>query len=111
MSNPIPVYVSVEGTVKIAGDTSPRRAGQCAFHYFERGLPVEFFCIGASANQQAMKSMSILREMVSAEAKYAGRFVAFVPMRYQTWAKDQVSQESKAKDCTVWKTYLVSSAS
>ncbi len=101
-------YVSKEGTVKIAGHTQPRGAGRCAFFYLKKGFPVEFFCIGASANQQAMKSMGVFKDLVEEDPLFKGQTVAFQPIRYSTDTVDPTNQEHKMKDAVVWATLLVS---
>ena len=106
---PIPVYKPHEGTVKISGSTVPRGAGRCAFYYLQRGLPVEFFCIGANANQQAMKAMGIFMNMVNENEEFKKRrlSVAFQPLRFMTDTIDIRTQDHRDKDATVWKTFLV----
>jgi hypothetical protein len=106
MAKELPLYVPHDGTVKISGTTQPRGAGRCAYYYLRRGWPVEFFCIGANANQQAMKSMGVFGELVKEDPEYKGKFVAFVPERVRTSTLDGSGHE-KDKDATVWKTVLV----
>ncbi len=105
----IPLYKPHEGTVKISGSTVPRGAGRCAFFYLQRGLSVEFFCIGANANQQAMKAMGIFMNMVNQDADFQSKrlSVAFQPLRFLTDTVDAASQGHREKDATVWKTFLV----
>lgn len=105
----LPRYTPHEGTVKISGSTTPRSAGKCAYYYLGRGLKVEFFCIGANANQQAMKAMGIFMNLVNNDPKYQDTkvSVAFQPLRFTTDTVIQGSEQHKDKDATVWRTYLV----
>ncbi len=105
----IPLYVSHQGTIKISSTTDPRKAGRCAYHYLSQGFNlIEFFAIGASANQQAMKSMGIFMLMVQDDSK--GFSVAFQPLRYSTETKD-LRDPTSAKlvviDAVVWRTILI----
>lgn len=101
-------YKPHEGTIKISGSTSPLGAGKCAFHFLTRGVdPIDFFCIGAAANQQATKSMGVFLHMVEHDERSKGSTVAFKPYRYKTLAKDGEGNEMRFKDCTVWKTIIV----
>ena len=103
----IPEYVPTEGTVKISGATLPKPAGKCAFHYLEKGIfPVDFHCIGANANQQAMKAMGVFLYMVN--SAYQGKMsVAFQPMRFRTSTIDPTTQLPRDKDCVVWRTVVI----
>jgi stage V sporulation protein SpoVS len=107
MNREIPAYTEREGTVKISGITQPRKAGRCAYFYLRKGLPVEFFAIGANANQQAMKSMGVFIELVESDDSYKGRTVAFQPRRFRTHTVDNETAIEKDKDATVWQTFLV----
>jgi hypothetical protein len=101
-------YVSHDATIRIAGSTLPLRAGKCAYHFLERGLsPIEFFCIGAAANQQATKSMGVFLYMVENSMRSQNMTVAFKPYRFRTSARDEGSAEMRDKDCTVWRTVII----
>ena len=107
MERVIPLYAEKEGTVRVSGSTLPRKAGRCAFYYLQRGLPVEFFCIGANANQQAMKAMGIFRELVDECPDFTGNSVAFQPLRVRTHTVDPTNGDQKDKDAVVWRTLMV----
>lgn len=94
-ADPLPVYVTHEGTIRVAGDTSPTKAGMCAFHFVQRGFKrVEFSVIGGNAQQQAAKAMGVCRQRL--EESSAGVHVSFRPMRYS------VFMDGRFKDCIVW---------
>ena len=100
-------YVLGEGTIKVSGSTIPKRAGRCAFFYLKNGKnPIDFFCIGANANQQAMKSMGVFLHIV--RETYGDELsVSFRPLRYKTMTNDMQTQEKKFKDCVVWRTVII----
>lgn len=103
-----PIYISHAGTLKISRITDPRKAGRCAYEYLKQGQrEIDFFAIGASANQQAMKSIGIFMLMVN-DADL-GLSVAFQPHRYSVRAKDLRSdkEEFVVIDAVVWKTILI----
>ena len=104
-----PIYVPHPGTVKISGSTPPRSAGSCAYFFLQQNKQVDFFCIGANANQQATKSMGVFLQLVNRDDAYkkAGLSVAFQPLRFKTITKDATTQQEEEKDCTVWRTFLV----
>lgn len=103
-SNEIPLYQSHLGTLRISGSTAPRKAGMCAYHYLNEGVEsVEFFCIGANANHNAMKSMGIFMLAVEAETNKQVT-ISFQPRRYRTVVVEE-GQES-FKDCVVWRTVI-----
>jgi hypothetical protein len=107
MSDPIiPLYVSHEGTIRISGSTAPRKSGVCALSFLEKGFKtIDFMCIGANANHQATKGMSVFCYMVDQNMK--GKLtVAFKPLRFQTETTHPVTGEKKLKDCTIWRTLL-----
>lgn len=103
----LPVYEYHPGTVKVSGSTIPKRAGRCAYYYLLKGHNVEFFCIGANANQQTTKSMGVFSSLVETDPSFAGKTVAFKPTRYRTSTEDPATHEVKDKDAIVWKTFLV----
>jgi hypothetical protein len=101
---PIPLYKSHEGTLRISGSTVPRRAGLCAFHYLHEKVPsVEFLAIGANANHNAMKAMGIFLKKVE-EENNGEVTVSFQPRRYKTVVYE--GNESKLTDCVVWYTVI-----
>lgn len=101
MSNPPIPYIRHEGTLVIAGDTDPAKAGRCAAHFLNKGqLPIDFLCIGVEANQQATKSMGFFRGLLI-DAKL-NLDVSFVPLRYSTTTVDDYGNES-LKDCVAWR--------
>jgi hypothetical protein len=101
-------YVSHQGTIRIAGSTVPKRAGKCAYHFLQKRInPIEFFCMGAGANQQATKSMGVFLHIFEQAPENEGMSIAFQPYRYRTSAKDADSSIMRDKDCTVWKTVLI----
>ena len=104
-------YVIGEGTIKVSGSTIPKRAGKCAFFYLKNGKqPIDFFCIGANANQQAMKAMGVFLHIVS-ESYGEDLSVAFRPLRYKTMTNDIYTNEKKYKDCVVWRTVILEKSS
>ncbi len=59
-------YTPTESTLKISGSTDCRKAAQCAAHYLvDKKVPVDFMFIGANAGNQAVKAISILKNMLS----------------------------------------------
>lgn len=110
-----PIYTAHAGTLRIAGGTIPRSASKCAFHYFERGIwPIDFFVIGANANQQAMKAMGSFKHKVEDDSsrRNSGNgttfTVAFVPLRFHVNTESATTHEQTEKDATVWRTVLLS---
>src|SRR5687767_13522603 len=94
----IPTYVDHEGTLKISGRTLPRGAAVCALHFLERRMKqIEFLCLGANANQQAMKVMGIFLFLVEKDSRHSCS-VAFQPLRYRTMTTDPETREQKLKD-------------
>lgn len=105
----IPLYRPNQGTVKISGMTIPHKAGSCAHFFLRKGFDrVEFFCIGANANQQCMKAMGVFMILVEHDKDFEGKTVAFQPLRFKTETKDDRSPLLVEKDCVVWRTLLVS---
>lgn len=102
------IYVPHEGTLRVSGITNPRKCGRCAHFYLNQGVKIiDFFCIGANANQQAMKSMGIFMVLVKKEMESKGISVAFQPLRFRTETVNQSTQEMEFKDSTVWRTVIV----
>jgi hypothetical protein len=105
VDNIIPIYVPHRGTIRISGSTVPKNAGNCAIAFLQEGYEqIDFFCIGANANQQATKSMGVFSFQVR-------RFrpnlrVSFEPLRFMTETTNPVTGVKKLKDCTVWRTIL-----
>ena len=101
----IETYVSHEGTIRISGSTVPKKAGKCARHFLERGItPIDFFCIGANANQQATKAMGVFSYMTK---NYDGLEIAFQPLRFMVETIDPTSQQKELKDAIVWRCVLL----
>lgn len=101
----VEIYVPHDGTIKISGATIPKRAGKCAYHFLERGLPIiDFFCIGANANQQAMKSMGVFLHMTK---KYMQVEVSFQPLRYLVQITNKVTNAIEIKDSVVWRVVIL----
>ncbi len=105
MENEIKTYVPHDGTIKVSGTTIPERAGKCAFHFLNKGKrTIDFFCIGANANQQASKAMGVFAFMVRGIRKSDNVAVAFEPLRFSTLANDDSGP--KLKDAMVWRTVI-----
>jgi stage V sporulation protein SpoVS len=104
----IPIYVESSATVKISGRSIPSRSGRCAFYILNQGIAPEFFCIGANANNQTMKSMGVLMYLVEREGKAS---VAFQPRRFRIDLEDKVTHIKRLYDVTVWKTVVIPAAS
>ena len=103
--NPLPLYSSHSGTVRVSGTTVPKRCANCAHFYLLRGVSdIDFFCIGANANQQAMKAMGMF--MLRAEKEDPLLVVSFKPLRFQTNATNPKTGAQEVIDCTVWRTVL-----
>lgn len=101
MNSELPIYNRTDGTVIIAGDTDPTKAGRCAAYFFKKNqFPIDFLCIGVEANQQAMKAMGFFRSLLL-EARL-NIDVSFVPLRFTTITTDENKLE-EAKDCTAWR--------
>ena len=99
-------YVSHPGTVRIKGDTRPIKAAESARYCLKAGIEViEFSCMGANANQQAMKSMGLFMMMV--ESEMPGKSLAFQPLRYTSMTTSPETGENKLKDVTIWRTLLI----
>lgn len=104
-----PLYDLHPGTVKVSGSTLPRQAGSCALHFLERLVdPIDFICIGANANQQAVKSIGVFSEMFVERFGQDGSFLAFRPLRVSVSAKN-FDGSFQLKDATVWRTVVVKS--
>ncbi len=105
MDTTVEEYVLHEGTVKISGSTLPKHSGVRAYDLLNRGIsPIEFICIGANANQQAMKGMSVFAYKVKQDNP--NRLVSFIPLRFVTKTTDVHTGEVKVKDCAVWRTVV-----
>ena len=102
------LYVPHEGTLRVSGTTIPGKCAHCALHYLEKGHPIiDFFCIGANANQQAMKAMGIFMNLVERNLPDAKYSVAFQPLRFKTETDNQTTHLREFKDSTVWRTILI----
>jgi stage V sporulation protein SpoVS len=105
--NSIEEYQEHSTTIKVSGSTQPKAAGRCAFHYMQKGLfPIEFLCIGANANQQATKAMGVFSFMVARSIEFGGAQVAFQPMLRKTSTVDAISNQSRPRIVTVWRTVV-----
>lgn len=101
------MYVAHEGTIKIAGGTVPHRAAGCAEAYLKRKLQIiDFLCIGAGPNQQAMKAMTIFRFRVERDSQDK-LSLAFRPLAFRVHTNGQGSELPKDKGCTVWRTVVI----
>ena len=100
----IPFYVETKATLKISRITDPQKAGRSAHHNLIQGHLPEFLCIGANANNQAMKSMSVLRYIVETSSKAT---VAFQPFRCKVHLTDRVTKITEPYDAIVWKTLVI----
>lgn len=101
----VPFYREHPGTIKVAGATAPKGSGRCAFHYLQKSnLPIDFMVIGANANQQATKAMSIFRFMVEHAPEFQSLSVSFQPFLYRTLTHDETGEHSKS--ITVWRTVI-----
>lgn len=101
-----PPYVPHAGTVKVSGQTIPRRASACAVHFMVRGqLPIDFLCIGGNAGQQATKAMCLF--VYKAKEMYDMN-VVFLPRVFTTQTTNPATQEVETKRCTVWRTIILS---
>jgi hypothetical protein len=101
-------YKSHGGTVKVSGRTVPKKTGRFAFHLLRnRIFPIDFLCIGANANQQAMKSMGVFLHIVEHSPEERGISLAFQPLRYMVETVDSETGEHKDKDCVVWRTVIL----
>ena len=104
------IYVEHGGTIRISGRTLPHKAGFCAFSYLQQGMAViDFFYIGGNAGQQAAKSMGVFSHLVKQDMALKNKnvFVAFVPLRFMTMAKDAGIGNPREKDASVWRVVLV----
>ncbi len=109
MSSPTPPkYECAQGTIKVSGSTLPRQAGSCALHFLTRLIdPIDFICIGANANQQAVKAIGVFSEMFEEQhGRLDGSYLAFRPLRVSVTAKN-FDGSSQLKDATVWRTVIV----
>lgn len=113
MDEKIEIYKPHPGTLKIAGGTIPKKAGICAYHYFHRGItPIDFFVIGANANQQAMKAMGVFKFRAEEESRLADKgecplfTISFAPLRFHTVTENETTHEEKEKDAVVWRTVI-----
>lgn len=103
MTEGVEIYKETQSTIKIAGGTLPKGAARCAFHYLHKQmLPIDFMSIGANANQQATKAMSIFCHMVKKAPEFAGIAVAFQPLLFKTYTSDE-----EEKSVTIWRTILL----
>lgn len=101
MNGELPKYNRTEGTVIIAGDTDPIKAGKCAAHFFNKNLfPIDFLCIGVEANQQATKTMGFFRNLLLEAGLNID--VSFTPLRFTTLTTDENGEEG-FKDCIAWR--------
>lgn len=103
------VYLPHQGTVWISGSTNPKRAAKCACHFLvTAGIDrIDFYCVGASANQQAMKAMGIFTYMAK---NTFHKNVAFQPLRFLTEIKNpsaQKGEELQFLECCVWQTLVL----
>ncbi len=106
--NDLPVYEEHAGTIRIGGGTVPKNAGNCAYSYLLNGLEcIEFFCIGANANQQATKAMGVFRFAVAANLNFKDIDIAFQPIRFLTYLQDRTTSKEREMDATVWRTVIV----
>ena len=104
----VPLYADHPGTIKIAGATSPKGAGWCAFRYLQKSLlPIDFMCIGANANQQATKAMGIFCFIVNNAEEFNTVEVAFQPLMFRTSTTDPITKQVKDKSVTIWRTLIL----
>jgi stage V sporulation protein SpoVS len=103
------LYTPHEGTLKIAGDTIPgRAAGRAICLLKQDGIEViDFFLIGGSANQQAMKAMSLFKIFLEDDSEQEVT-LAFAPIHVITMAKSKTGGPEMTKmDATVWRTVVL----
>lgn len=104
-----PSYALHPGTIKVSGSTLPRQAGSCALHFLDRLMdPIDFICIGANANQQAVKAIGVFSELFHERFGQDGSFLAFRPLRVSVSARN-FDGSFQLKDATVWRTVVVKS--
>jgi len=78
----VETYVPHSGTIRVGGSTGPKIAGKCAFHFYDKKVPIiDFVCIGANANQQATKAMGVFRYMLIGSVE--GLDVSFQPLLFK----------------------------
>ncbi len=85
MNQDIPTYQPHPGTIKVSGGTDVRAAAKCALFFLNKQVAphIDFFYIGASAGQQAMKAMVKMKEFIEA-ATEGKSTVLFQPHHVQT---------------------------
>jgi stage V sporulation protein SpoVS len=105
---PAPVYERHDGTMNICGATNPGKAAGRAFRYIhaDKSHHIDFFCIGANANQQAAKAMGLLKAFIEEDSdmKMTG---TFCPLHVRTETTDPTTQEKTMKDATAWRLVIV----
>lgn len=101
-----PTYQEHKGTIRVAGHTTPKTAGFCAFKYLTQGIEnIDFFYIGANAGHQATKAMGVFSYLV--DSHFKGSYsVTFKPERVMTLTSTDDQGGEKEKDATIWKTYI-----
>ena len=105
--NDVREYVTHEGTVRISGQTSPRKAASCALQLLKSEVwPLEFLFIGANAGQQATKAMAFLSFVH--DRQYSGSEIAFRPSACWVISADRSNNNEPVKRlATVWTAVLV----
>jgi len=96
-------YKNHDGTIIISRTSVCRKVAKCALHYFlNNKKKIDFFYIGASAGQQAAKSMGLFRYMLE-EYSDNKLTVYFQPNRVQTYVTD----DKRWTDGIVWRAVIV----
>jgi len=102
--------MSHEGTVRVAGSTSPRSASSCAWRFLEAGYQVDFLAIGANASHQVTKAITILSYQFNQAYGRCGALLSVVPLRFMTRTVERLAgttvDREVDKDCSVWRVYL-----
>lgn len=110
---PPPPYERHRGTLIISGTTVPRKAGGCACFFLEKGYdPIDFLCIGANANQQAVKAMGVMLHTIEGAEQNLDRLqIAFRPLHVTVSVEDRENPgKFYVKDATVWRLVLLARA-
>lgn len=98
-------YQNHDGTIIVSRVSTCRKVAKCALHYFLNGKKdIDFFYIGASAGQQAAKSMGLFRYMLEGYSDNK-LTVYFQPNRVQTFVED----DQRWTDAIAWRAVVVTS--
>lgn len=108
----IEMYEPHEGTLRISGKSEAKKVGIRAYNYLVEGKKqIDFWAIGGSANNQAMKGMGVFLYMVEHERSHVGVSIAFQPRRFKTVTTHPETGEKTVKDCVVWRTIIINAPS